>query len=251
MAVTTMREIIVRTRDGDCPVRLHTPNGTGPWPGVIVYMDAPGIRPALDEIAARLAAAGYAVSMPDLFYRAGRYAPIDAALVFGDPDRRAAHRARFNATIDAAKVMADTDAVIAAMTTWPEVAAGAIGVVGYCMGGRFALIAAGSFPDHVAVAASYHAGGLADDRADSPHLLAPAIRATVYVAGAIDDPNFPDLMKDRLVTALSDADVEHCVETYPARHGWVPRDMPAHDPAEAEHHWRTLIPLLYRALKRS
>jgi carboxymethylenebutenolidase len=77
------------------------------------------------------------------------------------------------------------------------------------------------------------------------------MRAKVYVAGAIEDGNFPDDMKARLERALSDGGVDHKVETYPARHGWVPRDFPVHDPVEAEHHWRTLIPLFDNVLKPS
>jgi carboxymethylenebutenolidase len=117
------------------------------------------------------------------------------------------------------------------------------------MGGRLALIAAGTFPDRVAAAASYHGGGLANDTPTSPHLLAPQIRAKIYVAGAIEDANFTDEMKTLLEAALAEGGVDHRVETYPAHHGWVPRDMPAHDPVEAEHHWATLIPFFDGALK--
>jgi carboxymethylenebutenolidase len=102
----------------------------------------------------------------------------------------------------------------------------------------------------VAVAASYHGGGLANDTPTSPHLLAPQIRAKVYVAGAIEDANFTDAMKATLERAFVEAGVDHRVETHAAHHGWVPRDTPAHDPAEAEHHWRSLIPLFDGVLKR-
>ena len=127
---------------------------------------------------------------------------------------------------------------------------GRIGTAGYCMGGRLSLAAAGHFPDRVAAAASYHGGGLATDAPDSPHRLAPAMQARVYVAGAKEDPGFDDAQKQRLEDALTAANVDHRVETYDARHGWVPSDTPAHNPAEAEHHWRTLLALFGDTLGR-
>jgi carboxymethylenebutenolidase len=112
------------------------------------------------------------------------------------------------------------------------------------MGGRASFAAAGTYPDQIVAAASYHPGRLATDDADSPHLLAPRMKARIYVAGAIEDASFPDDMKARLEAALSAARVDHVVETYPARHGWVLRDMAVHDPASAERHWQTLVALL-------
>jgi carboxymethylenebutenolidase len=131
----------------------------------------------------------------------------------------------------------------------PEVQKGPIGVFGYCMGGRLSLIAAGTYPDRISVAASYHGGGLANDTPTAPHLLAGKMKAKVYVAGATEDPNFPDEQKERLEAALTAAGVDHRIETYPAKHGWVPRDTLVHDAAEAEHHWRTLVPLFDGVLK--
>ena len=251
MTETTARTITVTTQDGECPVHLHTPVGTGPWPGAILFMDGPGMRPAVHEIAARLAGNGYAVALPDLFYRAGAYEPIDPKVVFGARDSLVAHLERFMTPLTPARAMADTRAVLDAMHEWPEFAPGPVGVVGYCMGGRLALIAAGTFPEDISVAASYHGGGLADDdQPTSPHLLAPNIRAKVYVGGAINDTHFTDEEKARLEQALSEAGVDHVIETYPALHGWVPRDMPAHDAAEAEHHWQTLVPLFNGVLKQ-
>lgn len=251
MTQTTSRRITVATADGELPVYLHAPVGESSWPGVILYMDGPGMRPAVQEIAARLAGNGYAVVLPDLFYRAGPYEPIDPKVVFTKQESLLAHRDRFMTPLTPARAMADTRALLDAIREWPEVAPGPVGIVGYCMGGRLALIAAGTFADEVAVAASYHGGGLADEgQPTSPHLLAPKMRAKIYVAGAIEDAHFPDEMKVRLEQALSDAGVDHVVETYPAHHGWVPRDMPAHDPVEAEHHWQTLVPLFDGVFKQ-
>jgi carboxymethylenebutenolidase len=247
-----MQRFEIETRDGVCPAYLHLPADAagGPWPAILLYMDGPGIRPAIHEIAQQLADAGFAVLLPDLFYRSGPYAPIDAARVFSDPVLLKAHRERFMNPATPPRVMSDTEALLGFLESREEVAEGPIGVLGYCMGGKLALVAAGTFGDRIAVMASYHGGGLVSDQPDSPHLLAPRITAELYVAGAIEDAYFTDAHKATLEKALTDAGVAHRIETYPARHGWVPRDMPAHDPAEADHHWRTLIPLMERVLKR-
>jgi carboxymethylenebutenolidase len=114
------------------------------------------------------------------------------------------------------------------------------------MGGMMSLTAAGTYPDRIAAAASFHGGRLATDAPDSPHRLARNIKARVYVAGAIEDSTFPDDMKARLETALTDAGVDHKIETYPAKHGWVLRDMPVYDRDAAERHWESLV-ALYQA----
>lgn len=243
------REIAVATPDGICPTTLHYPDDDAPRPPIILYMDGPGIRPAVHDMAHRLASNGFAVFLPDLFYRAGPYPPVDPKVVFTNPELRNAHREKYMATATPQNVMADTTALIAAIDAAPEAAGGPIGVVGYCMGGRLALIAAATFPDRITAAASYHGGGLATDAPNSPHLLAPKIKGKVYVAGAIEDANFTDEQKAALTAALEAANIDHVVDTYPAKHGWVPRDTPAHDPEQAEHHWQTLIPLFESALK--
>ncbi len=244
-----MQKIDIITRDGVCPSYVFRPEGHGPWPAALMLLDGPGIRPALFAMADRLAKSGYVVLLPDLFYRAGAYPPMDTKVVWANTDLRNAHRDTYMSTATPENTMSDMAAFLDYFADAPEVRSGAIGVVGYCMGGRLALVAAGTYPDRVAVAASYHGGGLADDKPTSPHLLAPRMKARIYVAGATDDSSFPDDMKARLEQALTDAGVDHLIETYPAKHGWVPSDMPAYDAAEAEHHWRTLVPLFDDTLK--
>jgi carboxymethylenebutenolidase len=214
-------------------------------------MDGRGIRPALFELAERIANAGYYVLLPDLFYRAGSYEAPGPNLFTQDPAARKQWFERYISTASHANVRSDTEAFLAFLAQQPQVSGDRIGTTGYCLGGGLSLSAAGHFPERVAAAASYHGGNLATDAADSPHRLADRIRARVYVAGAIEDASFDDAQKARLVSALNDARVESRVETYEgAKHGWVPSDSAVHNQAAAERHYRTLIELFDATLKQ-
>lgn len=246
MSVT---ETAIRTRDGVCRSFVFRPGGQGPWPAVLMYMDGIGIRPAMLEVGERLATHGYFVLLPDLFYRSGPYAPMDPHTVFSVPEQRKVLMEKFFAPATPANVMSDTRAFLDYLAAEPDVRAGGIGTVGYCMGGFLSITAAGTYPDRIVAAASYHGSRLATDLPESPHLLALKMKARVYVAGAIEDASFPDDMKVRLDQALSAAGVDHTVETYPAKHGWVLRDTPAYDAAAAERHWGTLLALFGDTLR--
>ncbi len=244
-------EVEIRTEDGIARAGLFVPEPAhASRSGVIVYMDAFGIRPAMMEIAERIADAGYYVLLPDVFYRV----EFDTSLgmkLFTDPAARHDFMTRVAPSASHANVMRDTEALLAHLDAQPEVRRGRVGLTGYCMGGRLSLYAAGHFGDRVAAAAAYHPGGVATDAPDSPHRLASRIKARVYVAGAIKDPNFDDAQKARLEQALTDAGVDHLIETYDARHGWVPRDTPVHDEAATARHWETLLALFGRTLNEA
>jgi len=246
-----MSKIEIKTRDGLCPAYVYRPAGEGPWPAALFFMDGPGIRPSMFEMAERLASFGYFVLMPDLFYRSGPYAPMDPSTLFTDPEKRKWLMDNYFSLATPANVMSDTAVFLDYLEAQPDVKPGGVGVTGYCMGGRLALFAAGTYPGRITVMASYHGGNLVTDAPDSPHHLAPQMagKVKVYVAGAIEDASFTDAAKQTLEEALTQAGVDHKIETYPARHGWTPRDMPAYDPAEAEHHWRTLPALFDSVLK--
>ena len=246
--MTSTKQIAVPTPDGTCPTVVYHPMGTGPWPAVLVFMDGFGIRPAVLEVGARLAEAGYFVVVPDMFYRAGDYAPVDAPATLRAPDAFNAFRARFATAMTPDGTRRDVGALLEWIAKEPLARPGPVATTGYCMGGGVALSAAGWYPERVAAAASFHGGNLATDRLDSPHLLAPSMRAQVHVAGAIEDGSFPDEMKERLRTALEAAGVKHTIETVAARHGWVLRDMPTHDTAATASRDDTLRALLRRTL---
>lgn len=230
---------------------VFTPDtGDGPWPAVILYMDAPAIRPAMFEMGERLAQAGYYVLLPDVFWRAGPYPPLDIVKArAGDPEMGALF-AKLRASTDATKQMQDTKAYLEWLAQQPKAKADRVGVTGYCMGGGIALRAAGTFPDRIAVAASFHGGNLATDAEESPHRLAPKMKAKVLVAGADEDRSFDEAQKDRLSAALKDAGLDAEVTIWEgAKHGWVPTDMPVYDRDHAERHWRELVAVFDEVLK--
>jgi carboxymethylenebutenolidase len=242
-------ELTIPTSDGTAPASLFTPaTGSGPWPGVIVFMDGLGIRPVLWELGQRLADAGYAVLLPDAYYRYGPYPQMDPPAIFADPDKRA-KLMEWVYSLTRERKISDTAAYIEFFTARPEVKDQKFGATGYCMGGHAALTAAGAFPDKFAAIASFHGGNLAADAPDSPHQFANAITARVYVAASIEDPSFPEEQKTRLEQALTAAKVEHVIETYEgAYHGFTMRDLPVFNPEAAERHWVELLKLFSETL---
>jgi carboxymethylenebutenolidase len=235
--------VSITTRDGICPASVFTPaSGAGPWPGIIFFMDGPGIRPAVWEMGQRLADYGYVVLLPDMYYRSGPYEPMVPGELFADPDLRAGMMEKLQ-SLDRDKKISDTEAFIAFLAARPDVRGDRFGTTGYCMGGNISLTVAAAFPERLAATASFHGGNLAGESPESPHRFAAAITSRVYVAGAIEDASFPDEQKALLERTLEEAGVEHTVETYAARHGFAVPDMPTFDVAAADRHWAALAQL--------
>jgi carboxymethylenebutenolidase len=239
-------DVQVPAADGQSNGTLHVPEGDGPWPGVLVFPDAGGVRETFRQMGDRLAGMGYVVLIPDIYYRAGRWAPFDVATLFTDKkERRRMQRLVYPLTNKA--IIADAGAYADFLLARPEVTGSAIGTTGYCLGGRMSLIAATGLGHKIAVAASFHGGRLAvaGDRS-SPHLAAERITATVYVAGAQDDGSFTTEQAALLEGALTRAGVDHTIEFYPARHGFAVPDNPTYDASASDRHWAALRDL-YRA----
>jgi carboxymethylenebutenolidase len=240
------RKIEIRTKDGVAQASIFVAGATTPKAGVILYMDAFGPRPGLDEMAERLSGQGYAVLVPDLFYRHGRYGPFNAKTAFGDPQTAALIRKMMAETTQAMS-QRDTGAFLDALAG--EGVTGKVGTVGYCMGGARALNAAAAHPGRIAAAASFHGGNLASDAEDSPHRQAASIKARVYVGSAGVDASFPPEQSARLAQALRVAEVDHIIENYVGMgHGWAVPDHGVYNAAGAERHWVRLSALFAETL---
>jgi carboxymethylenebutenolidase len=240
-------DAIIKSRDGNCPAAIFTPATNGPWPAVIFYMDAFGVRPAHWQMGQRLADGGYLVLMPDLYYRLGKLPPMNPATMLADPKSRE-KLMKLVGSLDRDKRISDTAAFIEFLSKRQDVAGERFGATGYCMGGNIVLTVAGAFPGRFAAVASFHGGNLATDKPDSPHLFVQNITGRIYVAGAIEDAGFDEEQKKRLEKAFTDAGVEHLIETYTARHGFAIPDMPVFDEAAAERHWTALFELFHKTL---
>jgi carboxymethylenebutenolidase len=236
----------IDTRDGRCTTYVFKPSGDGASPAVIFYMDAGGIRPAVFDMAQRLADAGYVVLLPDLFYRYGPYGPFDPIEVLKGDFKTVL--GPLMATTSNAKAADDTGALLGYLDSRSDVKGSTVGAVGFCMGGGMAIAAAGTYPDRFAAVASFHGGNLATDAPDSPHRFASTIGARLYIAAASDDASYPPEMAELMETALRGANVQYRAETYPAAHGWMKPDFPVFDEAAAERGWEKLLEFLQREL---
>jgi carboxymethylenebutenolidase len=243
-----MESVTIETRDGKVKAQFFTPVRSGSFPAVIFYMDGVGYRPVLFQMGQRLADAGFAVLLADLFYRSGAYAPFNPNKLWGDENERARVMALVRA-IDNSKIMSDTESFLKFLDGKQSVSKAKIGCVGYCMGGQFALTAAGTFPDRVGAAASFHGSNLAVDKPDSPHHLAPKMKATIYVGVAEIDQSFSKEQGDLLEKTLTAAGVRNTVETYPgAHHGFAVDDLPVYNREASEKHWTKMIELFQNNL---
>lgn len=230
----------VTTTAGTCRVTVATPDGQGPWPAVVMYPDAGGPRPAFDEMAARLAALGYVVLVPDIYYRNAGWAPFDMATAFTDETERSRLFAMMQ-QITPEVMASDATAFFDHLAARPDVAGDKFGTTGYCMGGRTSFVLAGAVPERIAAAMSFHGGGLVTDDDSSPHLAADRITAVVYVGAAENDRSFTTEQGEILDRALTDAGVAHTVEFYPAGHGFAVTDHAGvYDEAAAQRHWEAM-----------
>ncbi len=239
-------QISIKTRDGECRTYVCTPGPGRRGPAVILYMDAAGIRPALIDMAERLAAAGYVVLLPDLFYRYGSYGPFDPKEVFKGDFRKIL--GPLVTTTSNAKAAVDTEAFLTYLDTRADVAGDQVGAVGFCMGGGMAIAAAGTWPDRFAAVASFHGGNLATDAPDSPHTYASKLTAELYIAAAENDASYPPAMAEKFEHTLEEAHVAFRAEIFPAPHGWMKADFPVYNVAEAERGWREMLGFFGRSL---
>lgn len=238
----------VPTGDGVADSYLARPDDER-HPGVLMLMDAFGLRPTLEEMADRVAAGGYVVLVPNLFYRAGR-APVLEAPDLSDADARMAFFGKLRPLMDdltPERLAADGAAYADYLAG--VASAGPIGITGYCMGGRAGWRIAAALPERVAALGAFHAGGLVTDEPDSPHQSAALLRARLYFGFADEDQSMTAEQIATVEGALEEAGASYRSEVYGgAHHGYTMADSPAFDEAARERHFRELDALLNETL---
>ncbi len=244
-------EIGIQTPDGTMDTFICHPEEGGPFPAVIMYMDAPGIREELRDMARRIGTVGYFVLLPNLYYRRGREGDygFDLSRIRSDDSER---KKMFDVmrTLTNAGVVADTRPILDVVRSQNQAAAGPVGCVGYCMSGQFVISVAAAYTDVFAAIASYYGVGIITDAEDSPHLTAGKITGEVYLAFASDDPYVPQSVPDALPKIMSAAGVKHRIEIYPdSEHGFAFPKRPAYNKAAAERHWERMFALFDRRLR--
>jgi len=238
----------ITTSDGAMETFVVHPERGGPYPPVLLLMDAPGIREELNDMARRLATVGYFVLLPNLYYRAGRdtrYGPD--VLTHGSAEHTRMRAVRTRMTIP--PVMDDVAAMIAWADRQPQAKRGPVGVHGYCMSGPYALAAAARYPDRIAAAASFYGTWLVSDAVESPHLTLGKSRGELYIACAEHDELAPLPMVDELRGLLERSGARGELEMYPkVHHGFAFPQRWCYDKPAAERHWERLLALYGRCL---
>lgn len=239
------QDVLINTRYGRQPGYAACPSEPGQYPGIILYMDAPGFREELKIQARRIAKHGYFCLVPDLYYRIG-------TLRFDVPRRNDAMSGVIRAAMASltnAAVTEDTAGMIAFLDGQDKAKPGPLGCVGHCMSGPFAMTAAARYARMTAAAALYGVS-MVTDAPDSPHLLAPQIKGELYIGFAEHDPSVPPTVVPALDRALAAAGTRFRMETYAsAHHGFCFANRPDYDPAAAERCWDALFDLWDRNLK--
>ena len=239
------KTVEIATKDGATTTFIVHPERGGPHPAILFYMDAPAIREELRDMARRLAACGYYVMLPNLYYRSGvlEMSAEDNA----DPERKRMFELMNSISIP--MVMEDTDALLAYADDDPAAAKGKAGCVGYCMSGQFSINAAARYPQRIGAAASIYGTFLVTDKSDSPHLVAEKAGGELYFACAETDRWAPLEMVEALDAALKADAVNAEVELYPGvQHGFAFPQRAVYDKPAAERHWERLIALFRRNL---
>ena len=242
------KEIEIRLADGTSDGVLYQPEGELRSPGVIFLTDIGGIRPATRDMARRLAAEGYCVLMPNVFYRTGRPPMFDFPRRLGE-ERTMKRIAELSAPVTPEAMERDASDYVEFLATQDAVSGGAMGVVGHCFTGPMAMRVAAARPDRIAAAASFHGVRLFTDAPTSPHLVLPRIKARLYFAHAVNDNTMPEEAIEKLDRALDAWGGEYESEVYEdAYHGWTAPDSPVHNEAQAERAFKKLTELFAETL---
>jgi carboxymethylenebutenolidase len=246
-AEVTESEVTIKTPDGTADCYFVHPK-TGTAPAVLVWPDAFGLRTAFRQMGKRLAESGYSVLVVNPFYRTAKAPVIAEGASFADPATRAV-LGPLMAALNATTHVTDAKAFVAWLDTQPSVAKNRkMGTTGYCMGGPMVMRTAAALPGRIGAVGSFHGGGLVTDKPDSPHLLAPQIKAQLLVAIAENDDMREPNSKDVLKKAFADAKLSAEIEVYKAQHGWCPPDSQVYDKELSEKAWSRLLATFNKAL---
>ncbi|MFI1676133.1 dienelactone hydrolase family protein [Streptomyces sp. NPDC020607] len=241
----------IPTADGPADAFVAFPEGGERHPGVLMYPDAFGLRPELEKKAVELAGHGYYVLVPNLYYRHGPAPVLELPEHIGEEERPAvfAEAMPLVKAHTTERILRDAEAYLTFLTGRPEVGAGPVAAVGYCLGASLAMRTATAHPDLVAAVAGFHPGFLVTDAPDSPHRLVHDLTAEVHLGLAEGDLT-PEAI-DELGKAFDAAGVTHTIETYAGTaHGFTMADTDAFDAAGLRRHWERLLPLLDRTLRK-
>ena len=247
-AETTESEVEIKTPDGTCDAYIVHPV-KGRYPAVLIWPDIFGLRPTFRQMGKRLAESGYTVLVINPFYRTKKAPTAPDHPDFGDPATRQALMS-LAGTLSPATALTDATAFVAYLDAQPSVdKKKKMGTTGYCMGGPFVMRTAAAFPDRVGAGATFHGGGLATDKPESPHLLIPKMKAQFLIAIAEnDDASQPDaktILKDSFAKAKLAAEIEVYAGT---KHGWCPPDSQVYNAEQAEKAWGRMMVLFKTAL---
>lgn len=239
-------EVLLETRDGNMSAFTTRPDEGGPFPVVFFYMDAPGKREELHDMARRIATTGYYVVLPNLYYRWREQFELDFE---AGTNRDEMFSLMFQ--LSNAMIVRDTAALLEHVAGAPDADETRVGCVGYCMSGPFSLAVAAGYPEQVRCAASIYGVRLAVDDDDSPHHGFAKTGGELYIAAAETDEYAPPEMIERVEAALAKAGTRGRVEWYPGtHHGFAfPTRRGVYDKAAAERHWSRLHALFDRNLR--
>jgi carboxymethylenebutenolidase len=240
------KEVVITTKHGRMPAFAAYPDAPGPFPGIVLYMDAPGYREVLFNMGRRIAKQGYYCVVPDMYYRYG-------TVRFDTPRRNDAMSNVIKAaytSLSNADVSDDTGGILAFLDAQEEVKSGPVGCVGYCMSGQFVTTVAARYPHRFAAVASLYGVRIVTELEDSPHLLIDKIKGEMYYGFAEIDPSVPDNVIPILKAALDKAGVKYRIETLPdTRHGFCFPERPVYAPQASELVWGRLFELWNRNLR--
>jgi carboxymethylenebutenolidase len=243
------KDVEIKTPDGVADAALYYPEGKGKWPAVLIWPDVLSLRPAFRDMGKRLAAAGYVVLVPNLYYRAKKAPVIEQSFDFSKPDDRA-KLTPLRATVTPEGTERDAVAYLAFLDAQPQTnKARKAGVQGYCMGGPLSFRTAGAVPARIGAVATFHGGGLITDQPTSPHLLIPKTHADYLIEIADNDDKQDPTIKDKLKAAFAEAKRPAQVEVFEgAAHGWTVKGSAVYNEAAAEKAWANLLALYKKAL---